>query len=809
MSEIQIRLWYRWISVLGILFVLISISWAQGQSNPVVVKAAKRGSSPPLSQMAPLPPPSRERSLPDDEGLRLHTARATSAVQDAALQGSQGAISGSALPTNSGVNVLGIGTGLNGYVDHAMPPDTNGAVGPTQFVQWVNESFAVFNKSDGSVAYGPADGSTLWQALGAPCSSTNNLDGSAQFDKLANRWVMMMPIFDPSSPLLCVAVSTTSDATNAVWNLYAFAIPRSTLCNCIPMPDYPKLAVWPDAYYVTYNQGSNLVFQGDSVCALDRNSMLNGAAATMQCFDVTPNYGGLLPGDVDGTTPPPVGSPEYFLNFDYNDNALDLWQFHVDWTTPANSTFTGPANIPVEAFTEACGETVLVLNQVNGACIPQAGIAQTLDSYGDRVMYRLAYRNFTDHESLVVNHTVSTGSSTSNTGIRWYELQKTTGNFGLFQQGTFAPDSSYRWMGSIAMDKAGDIALGYSVSSSTMSPSIAYTGRVPSDPLNQMESEVDVLSAAGVSPGSQSAGSNRWGDYSSMAVDPSDDCTFWYTTEYQPTNGSAWSTRIASFSFPSCTNPGQNFTVNESGTGTGTVTSTPAGIDCPGQCSSSFPLGTSVTLTAAAASGSSFTGWSGPCSGIAACTLTVTSAQTVGAIFDLQDFTVTVPAPTTATVSPGGVATFSVAIGAVGGFNSAVTLTCSSPTSQGVNCSLSPTSAQPGASVSLTVTTRGPSAAAGPLPGTMNSNPLYALWIFFPALALVGIGSAGVGSKTRRLGLRLIYFVMLATLALQIACGSNGSAPKDSGTPVGTYTVNVTATSGTIQHTAPVSVTVQ
>ena len=279
----------------------------------------------------------------------------------------------------------------------------------------------VFNKSNGSVAYGPADGNTLWQALGAPCSSSTNLDEVAQFDKLANRWVMMMPVF--ASPVyLCIAVSTTSDAINGSWNVYAFELPVNKLCDCRMMPDYPKLAVWPDGYYISYDQGWNLNYEGPNACVVDRNSMLSGDAATMQCFANTGgSYGVLLPADVDGTTPPPSGSPEYFLNFDSNDQSLDLWQFHVNWATPADSTFTGPTNIPVAAFTEPCGETIVELNYTTGACVPQSGTSQELDSYGDRLMYRLAYRNFGGYASLLANQTVNTGTG-SQTGIRWYEL---------------------------------------------------------------------------------------------------------------------------------------------------------------------------------------------------------------------------------------------------------------------------------------------------------------------------------------------------------------------------------------------------
>jgi hypothetical protein len=495
--------------------------------------------------MAPIPAHSRLSTVfdvPDeDDRARLHGPRSRGPVEDSAFQAPPDLTSSpalTALSTNAGLNILGLGNGFPGYSEQAITPDTNGAVGPTQFIQFVNESFAVFNKSDGSLAYGPADGNTLWQALGAPCSTSTNLDEIVQFDKLANVWVLMMPVFTAPN-YLCIAVSTTSDATNAGWNLYAFEEPTSKICGCRLTPDYAKLGVWPDGYYITYNQGWNGNFEGAAACVVDRNSMLNGNPATMQCFlNNSSSYGALLPADLDGVTPPPSGSPNCLLNFDANDQSLDLWQFHVDWTTPANSTFTGPTNIPVAAFNEPCGETVVELNYTTGACIPQSGTSQGLDSYGDRLMYRLAYRNFETYQALVVNHTVQISGGSNQTGIRWYELENTGSGFGLYQQGTYAPDSNYRWMGSSAMDKAGDIALGYSVSSSSMSPSIRYTGRVPSDALGTMESEIDVLSAASVATASQT-NSYRWADYSSMAIDPTDDCTFWYTTEYQPTKGNS------------------------------------------------------------------------------------------------------------------------------------------------------------------------------------------------------------------------------------------------------------------------------
>ncbi len=459
--------------------------------------------------------------------------------QDPALQLSSGPL----VAATSGLGFLGLGDGFSGFTMQAAPPDTNGSAGATQYVQWVNLEYAVFNKSNGALEYGPAEGNTLWSALsGSACATSNSGDIIAQYDKQAGRWVMMQPIF--TSPYaLCVAVSTTSDALGS-YNEYEFSIPDGGF------PDYPKLAVWPDGYYVSYNDfGPNgNSFISAYACALDRSAMLAGNSAGMQCFSAG-GYASILPSDLDGdsgapgtTAAPPSGSPDYYIDFS-STSGLNLWQFHVDWTTPANSTFTGPVSVSgVDSFSEACG---------GGVCIPQEGTNTQLDSLGDRLMYRFAYRNFGTYRSLVVSQSVDTGNG--NTGIRWYEIRNPSTGPAVYQQGTFAPDSNYRWMPSIAEDEAGDIALGYSVSSSTMSPSISFTGRVPSDPLGTMESENSIVTGSGY----QSGTSNRWGDYSDISVDPTDDCTFWYTTEYVQTSGSFnWSTRIASFKFPNCGTPG-------------------------------------------------------------------------------------------------------------------------------------------------------------------------------------------------------------------------------------------------------------
>ncbi|MBI3827598.1 MAG: hypothetical protein HY294_16530 [Candidatus Rokubacteria bacterium] len=442
---------------------------------------------------------------------------------------------GPLVPTVDILNFPGVGQGDYGFTDQFAPPDTNMAVGATQVVQWVNASFAVFDKATGAIAGGfPKAGNTPWIGFGGGCETNNDGDPIAQYDKAANRWILSQFSVSTTPFLQCVAVSTTSDATGS-YARYSFSYGNSDF------NDYPKLGVWPDGYYISFNIFTNgVTFAGSKVCAYDRAKMLTGAAATQQCFQLSPSFGGLLPSDLDGITAPPAGAPNYFVNF--GTNSLNVWKFHVDWVTPANTTLTGPTNLPVAAFTPACN---------GGTCIQQPTPGALLDSLADRLMYRLAYRKFPDgHEAMVVNHSVqATSPAPRHSAVRWYELRISGGVVSVFQQGTFSPDASFRWMGSIAMDKVGNIAVGYSVSSRKVAPSIRYTGRVPTDALGTMQSERTITNGVG----SQTGGLSRWGDYSAMSVDPVDDCTFFYTTEYLKATGSFnWSTRIASFKFPTC-----------------------------------------------------------------------------------------------------------------------------------------------------------------------------------------------------------------------------------------------------------------
>ena len=444
---------------------------------------------------------------------------------------------GAQVATTAGLGFDGVGQGFVGpqgaFTVNSAPPDTNGAVGTTQYVQTVNSAFAVFNKATGAAVYGPAPINTLFQPLGGRCASDNDGDPVVVFDKLAQRWVISQFAVTTTPYYQCVAVSQTADATGA-YNLYAFSYGSV-------FPDYPKIGVWSDAYYITFNMFSGNTFAGAKACAYDRASMLAGLPATQQCFQLSSSYGGLLPADLDGTTPPPAGAPGIFMA--RGASQLYRWLMAVNWASPGSSTFSAtPTSLAVASYTAACS---------GGTCVPQKNVTQKLDSLADRLMSRLAYRNFGDHDSLVATHSVQVGNvrKGGNTAVRWYEVQNPRTATGVFQTGTFSPDTTFRWMGSIAQDKQGNMALGYSASSTALFPSIRYTGRMVGDASGTMQAETSIVAGTG----SQSSNLSRWGDYSSMTVDPVDDCTFWYTTEYLKTTGTFnWSTRIASFKFPGC-----------------------------------------------------------------------------------------------------------------------------------------------------------------------------------------------------------------------------------------------------------------
>lgn len=488
-----------------------------------------------------------------------------------------------------GMNFEGIGQGFgrapNQFAVHGAPPDTTGAVGDTQYVQWVNESLAVFNKTTGAIEVGPIFGNKLFKKLGGNCARDNDGDPIVQYDKIAQRWVLSQ--FAVTSGFSqCVAVSTTSDAAGT-FHLYEFKYPA--------FDDYPKVGVWPDGYYVTFNMfNAQDRFIGTRVCAYDRQKMLQGLPATQQCVQLPFSVFGLMPSDVDGATSaladaqgnangpaaPPAGSPNYVLGLGSDSKSINLWKFHVDWNTPANSTLgvgashQPNATITVAPFTFSCSGS-------GQECVTQPGAnnPEKLDTLGERMMFRLAYRRFSDHESLVFNHSVDTGPPNRRTGVRWYEIRDPNGAAPtVFQQSTYAPGTPHRWMGSIGMDKVGNIAVGYSISSTTLFPGIRYATRGPDDPPATLGTEKILQSGTGTqrcklangrclcpktddqgNPDLDSAGNvkcdtiTRWGDYSALTIDPNDDCTFWYTTEYQKETGAFnWHTRIGSFKLRSC-----------------------------------------------------------------------------------------------------------------------------------------------------------------------------------------------------------------------------------------------------------------
>lgn len=508
------------------LFLCVSFT-LYGQT--VVLEPVGHDVSQPLRTMGAQPPMF--------ENFNLHMVKPIPARPDG---GPDGALQTAPIQTSATISNLsgfdgpGVSTGLS---ISGEPPDTNASVGSTQVVAWVNTSFAIYDKSTHAKVFpasGFAAGNSIWNGFSSGrCATDNSGDPIVLFDKQNQRWIFTQFAVSTTPYFQCVAVSQTADATGP-YNRYAYSFSTN-------FPDYPKVGIWTDGYYFTFNLFSHGTrFVGADMCALDSATARAGGAATMLCFKTSSSFGGILPADLDGasgasgtTALPPAGTHEYFVNF--GTNSLNVWRMTPNFTAGTVSV-TGPTNIPVASFSKACN---------GGTCIPQAGVNQQLDSLGDRVMYRLSYRNFGTFASLLANHSVTAGSST---GVRWYELRDTGAGPSVFQQGTFAPDSNFRWMGSIAQDKQGNIAVGYSISSSAIHPGINFASRASTDPAGQLSSETSLLTGTG----SQS-GHSRWGDYSSMSVDPTDDCTFYYANEFLNSTGDfIWSTHISSFKLGTC-----------------------------------------------------------------------------------------------------------------------------------------------------------------------------------------------------------------------------------------------------------------
>jgi hypothetical protein len=501
----------------------------------------------------------------------------------------------------------GLGVGFGGPHGTAIgrnPSDNSLAVGPNHIVQTVNSRLAIFTKkgemfdTTGKVLYGAVPTNTLFHGFGGTCESRNNGDAVVRYDQLAERWLVVMPIFrrsptrpdqpDPWSPTpsaylsppgvaaqpgapaplfqpappapdsaeaaqggsgargprppaeegpysMCYAVSTSPDPMGGYYR-YEFLRPL--------FPDYPRPAVWPDGYYVPTSTGDHVIEK--HACVVDRARLLAGEPATEQCF-VMADVGFLNNADVDGFTSPPPGAPNIMmatggaqLREDFADDGIYAWQVHVDWEDPASSRLVGPEKIAVAPYRYLCDGQLT-------SCVPQPGTEQQLDSQGDKIMARLVYRNLGGRESIVAVHSVATEAGAG--GVRWYEFGiERDRSVVLRQQGTYAPDGFFRWMASPAMDGLGNIAIGYSFGGAPSFAGQRFAARRRGDPPGVLTLREAVL----VEGEASQTTTLRWEDYTQTAVDPSDDCTIWYVGDYLKRDATSYSTRIGAFRLPGC-----------------------------------------------------------------------------------------------------------------------------------------------------------------------------------------------------------------------------------------------------------------
>jgi hypothetical protein len=424
---------------------------------------------------------------------------------------------------------------FDGIPGNGDPSDLSLAVGPNHIVQAVNWQIAVYSKkgamySTTGMSLGTKASKSIFAGLGGRCEAGSDIDHGdtvVRYDQLAGRWVFIQPVF--ASPYaMCYAVSTSADPLGS-YSKYEFARAE--------FPDYPRLGVWPDGYYVGTSAGDDVVQK--RICVADRAKMLMGQPATEQCIGKS-GVNFFNPSDVDGMTAPPAGAPNIVmalggtqLNRAFEDDGVYAYKYQVNWTTPSASTLTGPTKITVARYHYLCD------GQLTN-CVPQMGSSTRLDAQGDKLMQRLIYRNFGDHQSLVITHSIN--GPTSGGGLRWYEFRlDASGNPVLYQQSTFAPDTNYRWMGSAAMDGRGNIGIGYSFGGSTMYPGQRFAARAAGDPLGTLGYAESVLINSTAAKG----GGNRWEDFATTVVDPSDDATFWYMGDYY--KSSSRSIHIGSF----------------------------------------------------------------------------------------------------------------------------------------------------------------------------------------------------------------------------------------------------------------------
>jgi hypothetical protein len=521
-------------------------------SNAVANKPVQFDVSRPLAELvreAPAQQSDRLTHAPLQPKLSQWKSAQQSGVGAAA--GARQPLIGSPISATIGLSFAGVSVfdcrSVVGF--RVAPPDTNAAVGDTQVVQWVNVCYAVYDKSTGALVAGPFAGNNFWQGFGGPCETSNDGDPIIQWDKKNHRWLAFQNVF--SAPYMtCVAVSQTADATGSYFR-YAFPQPG--------FPDYPKWGLTRNTYYQSQNVfGFGPVGFGVNVCAYDAKAILNGTSNASQVCIFDDSNGtafddSMLPADDDSDSGPTnreilLGSID---NFFPGDTHVYEYVFQPNFGNPAKSTLTGvngsmPISVPAFDLAWFCPGQYRATD-----CVAQPGTVYLLDTLGDRLMYRLAHFNKNGTQHFVVTHSVL---NTTAVAVRWYEFRAQglgTTSLSLYQSGQTPDDGEYRWMGSAAMDQSGDIAIGYSRSSGAAGdyPSIYYAGQTAGDPPGTTETEALIKQGSG----SQTDTGDRWGDYSSMALDGADSCTFWYTTEYYPvTDRFSWSTWLASLKFPNC-----------------------------------------------------------------------------------------------------------------------------------------------------------------------------------------------------------------------------------------------------------------
>lgn len=443
---------------------------------------------------------------------------------------------------------LGFGfTGPQGTASLRNPSDNTLAVGPNHIVQIVNSRMAVFTKkgkeydATGKVLYGPVRTNAIFDGFGGQCETQNSGDSVVRYDQLAERWLYVLPIFrrppgEPNGPYyMCYAVSAGPDPLGP-YHRYAFERPL--------FPDYPRPAIWPDGYYIPSSTGDNVIQK--HACVADRNKMLQGLPATEQCV-IVEGVNFLNNADIDGSGLPPPGAPNIMLaaggaqlKKNFEDDGIYAYQFHVDWENTSNTKVSDPVKIKVAPYHYLCDGQLT-------SCVPQPGTDRRLDAQGDKLMQRLVYRNLGSYETLAIVHSINTKAEGG--GVRWYEfrLDKDRKPY-LFQQSTYAPDKFFRWMGSIGIDRQGDLGVGYSFGGAPNFAGQRFAGRLASDPPGSLTFRETTL----VEGAASQTNTLRWEDYTTTAMDPSDDCTFWYVGDYLKAGDTSYRTRIGAFRAPGC-----------------------------------------------------------------------------------------------------------------------------------------------------------------------------------------------------------------------------------------------------------------